>query len=799
MASKRDVVWQLKRQELQELAKRYDIDIRGDARTIEDLVDSIVRARRLPLRTILELLPRERLKELCRHLDLDDSGRERVILIDRLDGSERDDEESDDTDEAGDAEESTDAAETLQRLLGTALDVSERSGKWPLLGTIHVADLHLDTAIYVRGVVSSHRDPLERRIQNPGSGRGILNHAGRHSLLLGIWRERGDSAAVIVAFDPQVRVGRTTRYSAFLPLSLVEKAADTGFASHVNAKSERIYAFRPENLGRYLRVRMSDGDLRESELVTTASREGIAVSRTRTTPDRVDPTTLGALNIRPKSAMYAAFARLNYKPWFALAEFIDNAIQSFLSNQRALRAEGFQGPLQIDVSIDDAEISVSDRAGGIALSDFPRAFSPATPPADTSGLSEFGLGMKAAACWFSRMWTVRTSALGDPFEREVVFDVPKISREGIEQIPVATRPTKETDHFTVISMRDLRVRPKGSTLAKIRNHLASIYRVLLADDVVRIRLTTAGDSQELKYDAPELLDAPYYRTPTEPPRRWRREFAFDIDGKTVRGWAGIMRSGSQSKAGFSVFRRGRLIEGSVGEAYKPHAIFGSANSFESQRIVGELHVEGFHVSHTKDGIHWDEYEERVVDRVLQELTSKECPLIDQARGYRARKTADQLPASFAADALDGTMVALQSTPGVTESAALETVRAADETPAREEPTVLQQRNFELALVRDGKPWRLRIETVRDPGMDFFTVEGAHRDDAQEVNVRINLDHEFSIAWLNENENAMHPMVRFIAALALGERVARLGGATGAGSVRRSANEWLRKLVRDEEH
>src|SRR5262249_8345627 len=156
--------------------------------------------------------------------------------------------------------------------------------------------------------------------------------------------------------------------------------------------------------------------------------------------------------------MYAAFARLNYKPWFALAEFVDNSIQSFLRHREALAAAGHVGPLTIDVNIDDNEIVVTDRAGGIAWQDFPRAFSAAAPPDDPSGLSEFGLGMKAAACWFSRKWSVRTSALGEDVERSVSFDIPRISRDGQEKLPVEHRASRESDHFTVITMTDLRVR-----------------------------------------------------------------------------------------------------------------------------------------------------------------------------------------------------------------------------------------------------------------------------------------------------------------------------------------------------
>ena len=65
MPSKRDVAWQLKRQELQDVVKRFDIEVRGDARVLEDLVDAVVAKRKATLRDILAPLSRERLKEIC--------------------------------------------------------------------------------------------------------------------------------------------------------------------------------------------------------------------------------------------------------------------------------------------------------------------------------------------------------------------------------------------------------------------------------------------------------------------------------------------------------------------------------------------------------------------------------------------------------------------------------------------------------------------------------------------------------------------------------------------------------------
>ena len=97
---------------------------------------------------------------------------------------------------------------------------------------------------------------------------------------------------------------------------------------------------------------------------------------------------LGPVVIRPKVAMYSAFSRLNYKPWFALAEFLDNSIQSYVVHRDRLHSKKAPKPhLTISIRIEDDRIKISDDAAGIAHKDFPRAFAPAQRPPDTSGVT----------------------------------------------------------------------------------------------------------------------------------------------------------------------------------------------------------------------------------------------------------------------------------------------------------------------------------------------------------------------------------------------------------------------------
>ncbi len=699
----------------------------------------------------------------------------------------------DDTDVAeGSGAEENAPVLSVAELLHPALAVTEAgSGGWPTKGTLTINGQAFDVAIYARRIGGSARGRnLERRFQNPAQGTPIVDDPSRHGLLFGIWQEQGPARAVIVAFDPYRRMGRTTRFSMFMPLSLLEEAADTGFATHENATAETLYAFRPENIDRYIQAMAEKGLWSTSKAppsgsATTTSKTAAAV--------RTVPTS--QLNIRPQVGMYAAFARLNYKPWFALAEFIDNSIQSFLSNQQRLAEAGHDGPLVIDVNIDDNEIAITDRAGGIAWTDFPRAFSPATPPADASGLSEFGLGMKAAACWFAKKWTVRTSALGEPLQRTVTFDIPAIMRSGTEVLPIEASSARESDHFTVVTLTDLRVRPKGRTLAKIKEHLQSIYRVLMNEGVVKLRVTTAGSVEELTYDRPKLLDAPYYKTPKASSRLWRQPFEVDFGDRKVTGWAGILEKGSHVHAGFSVFRRRRLIEGSVGETYKPSALFGTPNSFASQRVIGEMFVEGFDVSHTKDGIQWGGFEDELLDKIYRQIDSPDCPLLSQADGYRARTTAAQLPKNFGANALaDATdAIAEADTKAIGDIAAVPPAVEVSPPPAPPE-AVLQQREHVLELPWEGTAIRVVLQLVQDQAADFFVAAVEKNAAGEEVlTVRLNLDHRFSIAFVNDNEQALQPILRLAAALALSERMARKSGVSHASVVRSGANKILNAL------
>lgn len=507
--------------------------------------------------------------------------------------------------------------------------------------------------------------------------------------------------------------------------------------------------------------------------------------------------------IRPKVGMYSAFARLNYKPWYAIAEFVDNALQSFLARRKALGETGTH-TLRVQVRIDGDLVRISDDAGGIALADMDRAFSPALPPPDRTGLSEFGIGMKAAACWFANRWVVRTSALGEPIEREVIFDVPEIVARGTEFLEVRERRARPEEHYTVIELSDLRVQPRGRTVSKIREHLASIYRVFLRRGDLELHYVTPSISELLQHQEPALLNAPYFREPDSEPRVWRTEFDMDVgEGQRVWGWAGLLAKASTTRAGFAVLRRDRLIEGSADETWRPERIFRTPNTYTYQRLVGELQVDGFNVSHTKDGVQWGDVEETVLDLLYDLIDDDDMPLIRQAEGHRVRKKAKEIKPGFGQQAVDTTGNALATRVEPVIRGQIDHPSDEPETPGPlpEPDTVTAERIIEVNPRDDNRIWRIRIQVVRKRAEDWYsylppqpTKERKGGCEVWELEIRLNLDHPFSEQFLNENEDVLTPVVRIIAALALAETTALEVGTKYAGRVRRNFNDLLRQAL-----
>ena len=508
---------------------------------------------------------------------------------------------------------------------------------------------------------------------------------------------------------------------------------------------------------------------------------------------------LERVNIRPGVSILSVLPHLNYKPWFALGEFVDNALQSFMARKKEIRAvEGAKFVLSVDINIDYAaqRITIRDNAGGIEQAAFPRAFRPAEAPLDATGLSEFGMGMKSAAAWFAPKWSVRTTALGERVERIIRFDIEKIVKDTIEELEVHERSVPPDQHYTELVLDDVRKMPQKRTMAKICDHLSSIYRSFIRrGDMV---LTLNGD--KLTFEDPEILHATHWKKKNEPARLWKKEVSLQLSGnRRAEGFVAIRAKGSTSRAGLALLRRDRLIEGSADETYRPPEIFGAANSFAFQRVFGELHLIGFSVSHTKDGIRWDENEEEFVSKLKLALSTSDMPILDQAQNWRstdaARENRPQAQKAVAQMHEDmptkkfGTAIAkVQATQ--TKEPALQEL---PQTRMHSKQDDVTQR-FELEVV--GGKWEIDLALdYKDRTCDWLRISDqptASAGGTRRIGVRLAMLHPFSERYFGQcNSDQIQGIARLAIGLVLSETIARDGGVKLAGRIRTSLNELLR--------
>ena len=181
-----------------------------------------------------------------------------------------------------------------------------------------------------------------------------------------------------------------------------------------------------------------------------------------------------------ESDIILSYRRLAYSPWHALAEFIDNSTQSYFNNEDILNEDynklGSKLEIHIIYDRNDDLLRISDSAMGMDFDEFKYALQFGKPPAITTGRSQFGMGLKTAACWLGNLWEVKTKKLGEDVEHCITSDVEKVARGDLDLDYRSILKPKES-HYTVVEIRNLNLKLQGRRLGKIKEFLPSMYRV----------------------------------------------------------------------------------------------------------------------------------------------------------------------------------------------------------------------------------------------------------------------------------------------------------------------------------
>lgn len=418
-----------------------------------------------------------------------------------------------------------------------------------------------------------------------------------------------------------------------------------------------------------------------------------------------------------ESDIIRSYRRLAYSPWHAIGEFVDNSTQSYFDNRAELDRSYSKRGEKLDVRIvydrNGDFLRITDNAMGMSFDELAYAVKIGKPPANISGRSQYGMGMKTAACWLGNKWQIRTKKLGEEVEHCVTVDVERIA-EGNLDLDYQCHSKPSDLHYTVIEIRDLNLKFVGRRQGKIKEFLRSMYRVDLRTDVMDLY----WQDTPLEWEAESGFLVARDGSP------YRKDFEFKLGEKKVYGWVGILGEGRSGRpnAGFSILRRGRVVKGHP-DAWRPEEIFGwqGRNDLVNQRIRGEINLDEFEVSHTKDNILWEGDQEDEIQAKLKEVCVDYVTLARKPRkGKKDARGPSESEVEAAVDELEGEMSSSEFVdliqldqippPEVIEQANRPIVEAAQ----REEP------NFHV-LVGD-IPCKVYLSTDESPHDPYFVSD-----------------------------------------------------------------------------
>ena len=524
-----------------------------------------------------------------------------------------------------------------------------------------------------------------------------------------------------------------------------------------------------------------------------------------------------SINIRPTTGVYATYQRLSYTHPTAISEFVDNSTQSYYTNKDALL--GLEDFEKLYVMIEyiggdkreDARLSIEDNAYGMEREDFERALILDRPPKDRSGRSEFGMGLKTAACWYGKTWMVESTQLGSRNLYRARIDVEKLATDKVEDIEIEIEETSPETHYTRVTIEELHQKISGGrTVESLKQLLGSTYREDLRSG--KIEITYNGET--LTFEEPAI----YHEIIEDGTKKyWKKDIEFVVEHEgmhlPVHGFVAIREKGKVKDAGFVLLRRGRVIVGGPEKGYRPAEIFGESNSFAYQRLFGELHMDDWPVTQAKDNFDW--YNSGLEESFIQALLAFTKDYRSKAESIRVRPKKDHVPTKEIVDQvakeLNAAFGKLKPTqePTPTQSPTFENKDGESSTsslngtqpesqPTPKKPdygTILDGPDtWEIPVPYNGTEYLINVQLVQDTRRQWLIVR-ADNEEKTHLTLSLNVSHPFFEPYSDDRE-FITIMTRFVIAMIIAEyETARTykDGKISQATVRLKMNEVLQSL------
>lgn len=400
---------------------------------------------------------------------------------------------------------------------------------------------------------------------------------------------------------------------------------------------------------------------------------------------------------------------------FSVAE----AIAELIANSLDART-GEDEPLEICVTVEDAEISVTDNGRGMSAAILAEAVRLGVKMDQIVGNTAprkgmFGLGLKTAAASLGRVWELHTRedsrVSAAPEEHSVVFDLAEWRRRAGDTtfrwaIEVKSDtidlsgPLGHRVHGTAVVIRGLRERnPMAGPVMQL---LGRAYKPNLESGD---RITVNGQAV------------------TPPAFDYVAESRVEIDetledGHRIRGWVALdNKTHNDDYFGLNLYRHGQLIEPWNKAWFRAHLM--------TSRIIGEVHVDFVPTNYFKRGFETQSPEWKIASARMREVLK---PLV-RASGAMARNKNDPLRA---AKAVEG----LKAATGKAGSIDFGDDVMADGNPGANAPTDAAVEVGPDVIVLPGGLVRL-VYVVTDLSSDLLPWDYVYDESAQELQAVLN--------------------------------------------------------------